>query len=162
MSAVPVKGRRPDGAAFVIAAFLAGFGGVLIWDSARIVNKGGYAGVGPGDFPRLVGLVLIGLAVWTVLAGLRGPIAEKAGHKPLPVLLILLGLALQLVLVRPLGFTVGSGLLFACTAAAFGYRKWHVMLPVGFALAFFVYVVFDRVLQLNLPHGPFETLILGS
>ncbi|MBC7478869.1 MAG: tripartite tricarboxylate transporter TctB family protein [Pseudorhodobacter sp.] len=110
----------------------------------------------------MVGFVLVGLAVWTVIAGLRGPLAEKEPHRALPVVLILLGLMLQLVLVKPLGFTVGSGLLFAFTAAAFGYRKWHVMVPVGLVLAFLVHVVFDRVLQLHLPHGPIETLILGA
>lgn len=77
----PMTKRRPDGAAFAIAAFLAGFGGLLIWDASRIVNKGGNAGVGPGDFPKVVGFVLVGLAVWTVIAGLRGPLAEKPGHR---------------------------------------------------------------------------------
>jgi len=162
MTPVNPKERRPDGAAFAIAAFLAGFGALLVWDSARIANTAGYAGIGPADFPRLIGICLLGLAVWTVIAGLRSTGEEKVDHRPLPVLLILLGLGLQLLLVRSLGFSVGSGLLFACTAAAFGYRKWWIMLPAGVGLAFFVYVVFDRLLQLNLPHGPFETLILGS
>ncbi len=155
--------RRPERAAFAIAAFLAAFGALLVWDSARIIDKGGYAGVGPADFPRVIGYGLIALAVWTVLAGLRGAISDGASeHRPAPILLILLGLALQLVLVRPLGFTVGSGLLFACTAAAFGNRRLAVILPAGLTAAFVVYVIFDRLLQLNLPAGPLENLVLGG
>lgn len=163
MTGPAAQKRRPDGAAFVIGAFLAGLGSLMIWDSARIVDKGGYAGIGPADFPRVIGYGLIALAVWTVITGLRAPLAEDtSGHKVAPILLILLGLLLQLVLVKPLGFTIGSGLLFACTAAAFGNRRWTVILPVGFVAAFVVYAIFDRLLQLNLPAGPLETLVLGG
>ncbi|MBC7478868.1 MAG: hypothetical protein H7317_12365 [Pseudorhodobacter sp.] len=45
--------RRPDGAAFAIAAFLAAFGGVVIWDASRIVNKGAAMPASvPATFPR--------------------------------------------------------------------------------------------------------------
>ena len=163
MNSTPVQGRRPERAAFVIAAMLAALGGLLVWDSSRIVNNAGYAGIGPGDVPWVIGMVLFGLAIATFISGLRGPIAAARPKQEIaPILLILLGLGLQLILLKPLGFTVASGLLFTCTAAAFGKRRLPLTLPVGLIFAFIVYALFDRILQLNLPAGPIETLLLGG
>lgn len=157
------SGRRPDGAAFVIAVLLAGLGGLLLWESGRIPNNAGYAGVGPGDVPWLVGLGLFGLAVWTLVAGFSGPVTDRPPpQQKAPVLWILAGLGLQLVLLKSLGFTIACGLLFACTATAFGKRNPMLTVPVGLVFAFCVYAVFDRVLQLKLPAGPVEMLFFGG
>lgn len=156
-------GRRPDGAAFVIATLLAGLGALLLWESGRIPDKAGYAGVGPGDVPWLVGIGLLGLAVWTLIAGLTGRVTEAPpAQEKAPVLWILAGLGLQLVLLKPLGFTIACGVLFACTATAFGKRNPMLTVPVGLVFAFCVYAVFDRILQLKLPAGPVETLLFGG
>jgi putative tricarboxylic transport membrane protein len=79
-----------------------------------------------------------------------------------PVLFILGGLALQLILLHPLGFSIASGLLFACTAAAFGKRNFALTIPIGVSFALVVYGVFDQLLKLNLPAGVPETLIFGG
>lgn len=163
MTGSATQGRRPDRAAFVIAPLLAALGALLIWDGGRIVNNAGYAGIGPGDVPRLIGMVLIVLAIATAISGLRGPMAADRPKQDFqPVLLILLGLGLQLILLKPLGFTVAAGILFTCTAAAFGKRRLPLTLPVGLVFAFIVYALFDRLLQLNLPAGPIETFLLGG
>ena len=52
-------GRRPDGAAFAIAAFLIAIGILMLWDGSRIPSKAGYSGVGAGDVPRLIGICLL-------------------------------------------------------------------------------------------------------
>lgn len=83
-------------------------------------------------------------------------------QQAVPVLLILAGLLLQLVLLHPLGFSIASGLLFACTAAAFGKRNFALTLPVGFLFALVIDGVFDQLLTLNLPAGVPETLIFGG
>jgi putative tricarboxylic transport membrane protein len=158
----PATGRRPDGAAFFIAAFLAALGGLLIWQGRSIPDKGGYAGVGSGDMPVFVGICLLGLALSHVYAGLRVGAPGVPRQHVLPVLFIIAGLALQLILLKPLGFSVASGLLFACTAAAFGKRNFAFSLPAGIAFALGVYGVFDRLLQLNLPGGFLENLIFGG
>lgn len=154
--------RRPDGAAFIIAAVLAIFGAVLIWQAGTIPDKGGYSGIGSGDVPMAIGWVLEALALGHVVTALRVGAAPRPRQQILPVLWIVGGLALQLVLLKPLGFSVASGLLFACTAAAFGKRRLHLTLPIGIGFAFAVYGVFDRLLQLNLPAGLLETLIYGG
>jgi putative tricarboxylic transport membrane protein len=156
------KEGRPDGAAFIIAAVLAAIGALLIWQGWAIPDKGGYAGVASGDAPMFIGAVLILLAGGHVVLGLRAQGAAVARQEALPVLLIVGGLALQLVLLKPVGFSVATGLLFACTAAAFGKRNVMLTLPVGVVFAFVVYGVFDRLLKLNLPAGLPETLIYGG
>lgn len=158
----PATGRRPDGAAFIIAAALAGLGTLLVWQGGTIPEKGGYAGVNSGDAPVFVGVCLWLLALAHVWKGLRHGATAIARQQPLPVLFIIGGLALQLVLLHPLGFSIASGLLFACTAAAFGKRNFAVSLPVGIAFALLVYGVFDRLLKLNLPAGFPENLIFGG
>jgi putative tricarboxylic transport membrane protein len=158
----PATGRRPDGAAFFIAALLAGIGTLMIWQGLIIPDKGGYAGIGSGDLPVFIGLCLWLLAAAHVWKGLRQAAPGIPRQQPVPVLFIAAGLLLQLILLHPLGFSIASGLLFACTAAAFGKRNFALTLPVGFVFAFVVYGVFDQLLKLNLPAGVPETLIFGG
>ena len=162
MTGQPGTGRRPDGAAFFIAALLAAFGAVLLWNAFTIPDKGGYAGIGPAAMPKLVGGMLLLLALVTLLQGLRTRIADVPRQNPVPLFLIGGGLAAQIATLHVLGFTIATGLLFAATAAAFGKRNVLLTLPVGLVLAFAVYGVFDRLLQLNLPGGVIETLVYGG
>ena len=157
----PAAGRRPDGAALVIAVGLGGLGALLIREGGLFPDRAGYAGVGPGGMPFAVGWGLVGLAAWTAVDALRGKPDARAPIEIAPILWILGGLALQIVLLRPAGFVAASGLLFACTAFAFGKRNLLLTVPVGLLFALLVYGVFDRVLQLNLPGGPLETLLFG-
>jgi len=155
-------GRRPDGAAFIIATLLAVFGSVLLWDASSIPDRGGYAGIGPAAMPKVVGWALIGLAAATVAGAFRGRLADVPRQNPLPLILIGGGLAAQIALLNVVGFALATGILFAATAAAFGKRNLLLTLPIGFALALVLYGVFDGILQLNLPGGPLETLIYGG
>ena len=150
--------RRRDWAALAIAAFLAVVAGVMLWDSARLADLGGYSGVGPATIPRVVAFCLLGHAVWTVAAGLRGDFPERPAQNPQPVLWIVAGLALQLMLLKPLGFSIATGVLFAFTARAFGKRNLAMTLPIGIVFAFAVWVVFSQLLMLHLPAGPLERL----
>lgn len=158
----PANGRRPDGAAFIIAAVLAGLGAVLIWQGTAIPDKGGYAGIGSGHAPVFVGICLWLLALAHVWSGLRHGRLRLPRQQPVPILFITGGLMLQLILLHPLGFSIASGLLFACTAAAFGKRSFAITVPIGITFALVVYGVFDQLLKLNLPAGLPETLIFGG
>jgi len=156
------KERRPNGAAFAIAAGLACLGGLLIWQGVVIPDKGGYAGIGSGAAPKAVGtgLMLLGLGhLWT---GRRSAVLHMTHQNWAAIGWIVTGLLLQLFLLKPLGFTIASALLFACTARAMGYQRLQIALPVGLVLAFGVYGVFDQLLKLNLPAGVLEQLIYGG
>jgi putative tricarboxylic transport membrane protein len=158
----PATGRRPDRAAFIVAGLLAGLGSLLVWQGFGIPDKGGYAGVGSGDLPVFIGICLWLLALAHVWQGFRHAAPGIPRQQPVPVLFIIGGLALQLILLHPLGFSIASGLLFACTAAAFDKRNFALTVPVGIGFALVVYGVFDQLLKLNLPAGIPETLIFGG
>lgn len=57
-----------------------------------------------------------------------------------------------------LGFVAGSTLLFSFTARAFGRRAFVADLALGFALATTIFLLFNKILTLALPMGPFERL----
>ncbi len=154
--------RRPDGAAFAIALTLAGFGLLLLWEGARLPDRGGYSGVGPDAAPRFIGGCLLVLSAWTALAAWRGEFDPRPRQKVVPLLWIVAGLVLQLALLNVAGFAIASGILFACTAAGFGLRRLVLTLPFGIGFALAVYGVFDGLLRLNLPAGPLEHLIFGG
>jgi putative tricarboxylic transport membrane protein len=151
--------RRPQGAAFIIAAGLAGLAALILFDAAGLKQDGGYAGVGPADVPRLIAYALLALAVMTVVTGLKGNLPRPPRQAPAPVLWILGGLGLQLVLLHVVGFVISGALLFGMTARGFGQRPLWKAVAVGLVLALVIYGVFDRLLQLNLPAGPLERLI---
>jgi putative tricarboxylic transport membrane protein len=69
------------------------------------------------------------------------------------------GLAAQMLLLKVAGFSIATGLLFAATARAFGRGPLWLTIPVGIVLAFVIWVIFARGLQLSLPAGPLERLI---
>ena len=154
--------RRPTRAAFAIAAGLAAIGALLIRESYVIPNKAGYAGVGSGDAPWLIGICLVLLAVATVGEGARGDIAPPPPQRLAPVAWIVGGALIQLVFVPILGFTLATGALFACAAAGFGEKRFHLSLRFGLGLSFAVYLIFGRLLQLSLPDGPLERLVFGG
>lgn len=154
--------RRPNRAAFIIAALLAVVGGVLLWQGFALPDKGGYAGMGSGGLPKFIGTGLLILSACHVYVGVSGGHEITAPGQMIPVLWVGAGLLLQLLLLKPLGFSIASGLLFAFTAAGFGRGRLFITLPIGVALALAIYGVFDQLLQLKLPAGLPETLLFGG
>jgi putative tricarboxylic transport membrane protein len=132
---------------------------MILTDAAGLKQDGGYAGVGPADVPRLIAYGLLVLAALTVVSGLKGDLPKPPRQAPAPVLWIMGGLVGQLALLHVAGFVVSGAILFGMTARGFGQKPLWRNLLVGFALAFVIYGVFDRLLKLNLPGGPIELLI---
>jgi putative tricarboxylic transport membrane protein len=153
---------RPHGAAFAIAAGLAALGGLLIWQGMIIPDKGGYAGIGSGAAPKAIGAGLILLALGHLYTGAKTAPLPTEHQNWRAIGWILAGLLAQLILLKPFGFTVASGILFACTAHAMGYPRGAVALGVGLVLALAVYGIFDGLLKLNLPADWIEHIIYGG
>lgn len=150
--------RRPDRAALVIAAALIALAAVIFWDMARIGEVASYARIGPTTVPNLIAGGLAILGVWTAVEAWRGDFPEREHQEIAPIVWIVGGLAGQMLLLKPLGFSIATGVLFAMTAAGFGKRKLWLTLPIGIAICFFVWVIFAKLLQLSLPSGPLEAL----
>ncbi|WP_374622558.1 tripartite tricarboxylate transporter TctB family protein [Devosia sp.] len=152
--------RRPDWAALVIAAGLGLLGVIVAWDASRLGTGGSYARIGPQTIPYVIAIGLGGLAVWTAIEAWRGDFPERDRQEFAPVAWIVGGLLAQLVLIRFVGFSLATGLLFAMTARGLGKVRLPLALLVGVLLSAAVWYVFARLLQLNLPAGPPERLLL--
>ena len=154
---LPTK-RRPDWAALIIAAGLMVIAVVIFYDMLHVRALANYAKIGPTTVPNIIAGGLVLLSIWTAVEAWRGDFPERERQEYGPVIWIVAGLAGQMLLLRPLGFSIATGVLFAATAAGFGRRKLWLSLPVGIVLSFVVWVIFAKLLQLALPAGPLEHL----
>lgn len=153
--------RRPDRAALLIAAALIIVGAVVAWDVSRIGGGGAYARIGPQTIPYLIAAFLVGLGLWTAIEAWRGDFPERESQELRPVLWIVGGLLIQLALIRFVGFSIATGLLFAAVARGFGERRLWLSVPAGIIIAALVWFAFARGLQLSLPAGPLEQALVS-
>ena len=151
--------RRPDRAALAIALGLAVVSIVMAWSTSTMSGAAGYARVGPATVPYVVAICLFALAVWTAIAAWRGEFPEREPQSLPPVFWIVGGLLAQMILLKPVGFSIGTGLLFAATARGFGRGPLWKTIPIGIVLSLAIWVLFAKGLQLSLPAGPIERLI---
>jgi len=151
-------GRRPDRAALVIAVVLAVVAGVIAWSTAGGTVGGGYARIGPTAFPYVIAAGLFGLALWTAIAAWRGDFPEREPQELGPLAWIVGGLVAQMLLLTTAGFSIATGILFAATARGLGRGPLWFTVPLGIVLAFVVWLIFAKLLQLSLPAGPLERL----
>jgi putative tricarboxylic transport membrane protein len=159
MSAPQIKERRPDGAALVIAAALALLSAVIFWQTKAMPVTAQYARVGPTTMPYLMSGFLAVLAVGHVLMAFRHGLPEREADRPAPMLWIIGGLVAQMLLLNPLGFSIATGLLFACAAKGFGRGPLWLTAPLGIGLSVVIYLIFGGLLNLSLPAGPLEQLL---
>jgi putative tricarboxylic transport membrane protein len=151
--------HRPDWAALAIAVLLGVAAVVIGWSTATMPGAANYARIGPTSFPYAIAAVLFVLAVWTAVAALRGEFPRREEQNIAPMVWIVSGLAAQMLLLKVAGFSIATGLLFAATARGFGRGPLWLTIPVGIVLAFIIWIIFARGLQLSLPAGPLERLI---
>lgn len=150
--------RRPDGAAFIIAAVLAVVAIIIFVSTNNMPAVAAYTAVGPRTVPYIVSICLFGLAIWTAFDAWRGKFPAREEQNVGPILWIIGGLTVQLLLIKTIGFSVATGLLFAATAKAFGRGPLWMTTLIGIVFSFVVWFVFAKGLQLTLPEGPIELL----
>lgn len=151
--------RGPDRAALVIAACLGIVAGVIAWQTAIMPGAVGYARIGPTAFPYAIAAVLFVLAIWTAVEAVRRDFPAREAQRIGPVVWIVGGLVAQMLLLKLAGFSVATGLLFAATARGFGRGPLWLTIPIGIVIAFAIWLIFAKGLQLSLPAGPVERLI---
>jgi putative tricarboxylic transport membrane protein len=144
-----------------------GFGLIGFWQAWAIPVSPLYAQVGPKVIPYGVAAGLTALGLGLVAAALRGGwshgIAELAGAGPpnrKALGLLAAGLAANLILIGPAGFSIAATAQFVLVAAAFGSRSMARDLLVALPLTLLVWFLFVRGLGVNIGAGLLEGIIL--
>lgn len=151
--------RRPDGAALVIAAILAGLAVIIFWQTSQMRLPPLQQRVGPTVFPYVIATGLVLLAIGTVVSAMRGSFPERSKDDYHAIFWIVGGLIGQILLLSTAGFSIATGVLFAFTARAFGRGPLWQTILIGSVFAFVVWFIFAKGLQLSLPAGPIENLL---
>ena len=159
----PESQRRPDWAALAIAVLLGVAAIVIGWSTATMPGAANYARIGPTivSLRDRRGAVRAGGVDGGCRAARRIPQSARS-RTSAPMVWIVGGLAAQMLLLKVAGFSIATGLLFAATARGFGRGPLWLTIPVGIVLAFIIWIIFARGLQLSLPAGPLERLILAE
>jgi putative tricarboxylic transport membrane protein len=164
MTDIPDRRSEPAGArlnasAVAMALAVMALGAFVAFDTFTSLTGPGYAEVGPGVFPLIVGAALLLAGLGLLLESLRGQwrvawVERDASAAPLRnVLLVAAALTLNVLLFAPLGFIVASAVLFTCVSAAFGSRRFVLDAAIGIGFAAAIYVIFVHGLGLQLPAG---------
>lgn len=135
---------------------------LLLAGTRQIQSTMMYKVVGPQAFPTIVSVGLLLLGALLTISVLRGDKAEPATEEDtdpdapvnhLNPVIIVGGFLLGALLLGPLGFVIGTSVMYVSVAYAFGERRWGWMLLVAVLLAVVSFEVFTRGLGLTLPPG---------
>ena len=139
---------------------IAALGLLVLAGALELPAGGGYAQVGPGVVPRIVGGVLLLLGAMllkeALTGGFRGVDEEAEVHLPMnwPAFAwVSGGILVYGLLVERAGFILASILLFVAVARSFGSRRWTSNALVGLAVGAFIFAFFNYGLGLQLPAG---------
>ena len=147
----------------LVGPFVLLLGGLALWQAAAIPASPIYAQVGPKAVPYAVagGLILLGGGL--TYAALRGGWSwrmEEVREAPPPNLralgLLGAGLAANLALIGPLGFSVAATAQFVLVAAAFGSCRPLRDLALALVLTLAVWFLFVEALGVNIGAGLLE------
>ena len=150
---------RPKGQIAVSIGVLV-LGTLVLAFGWELSTGGGYAQVGPGVVPRIVGagLVLLGALLLreALTGGFRGVDEEAEVHLPMDwksFAWVSAGILVYGLLVERAGFLIASTLLFMAVARGFASRRWVLNAFVGLAIAALIFAIFNYGLGLQLPPG---------
>ncbi|MBL6455452.1 tripartite tricarboxylate transporter TctB family protein [Belnapia sp. T6] len=159
-------GTGPD---LAVGGFVLLLGALALWQAAIIPTSPIYAQVGPKAVPFAVGAGLLALGAGLVASALRGgwsddleEVREAPPTNWRSLGLLLAGLAANLVLIGPFGFSIAASVQFVLVAAAFGSRHLLRDLVLALVLTLLVWFLFVEVLGVNIGAGVLEGLVLRA
>jgi putative tricarboxylic transport membrane protein len=133
---------------------------VILWQAWSIPVSPIYAKVGPTLVPLLSGFGLLLFGVALLVSALRGGWQTDEERAVTPDRLafgwVLAGLALNVLTIGPLGFTLASILLFVCVTKGFGSKNMPRDAAIGAAFALIAYLGFAKTLNINIGSGVIE------
>jgi len=138
--------------------FWAGFLFVLVGIAALVLgsryNLGTAARMGPGYFPRILGLLLIALGGVIALRGLRTQGIAIPAWRLRPTLVVLFSVVLFGLIVTYAGLALSTVILIVIASTASSEFRWKEALISGVLLAALAVGVFIVGLKLQLPIWP--------
>lgn len=108
--------------------------------------------VGPEIIPRLWIFLLVPLSLYILITGLKEKAIEQQGSI-LPVLRFIVLLAGYIGLMQLAGYFISTIIFLAAAMLMLGYRKYPVLICVSLFWTDITWLVFDKLLNLNLPGG---------
>ena len=157
--------NTPRGQVAVAGGVLA-IGALILAGSFYLPTGGGYAQVGPGVVPRVVGAGLVLLGVFLLREAIGGGFngVDEAAEAKLPMdwaafAWVSGGIIGYGLLVESAGFVIASTLLFILVARGFNSRRWLLNAVTGLVLAIIVFAIFNYGLGLTLPAGVIAPLL---
>jgi putative tricarboxylic transport membrane protein len=151
--------RRPAPAGRVNRALLGIAALGIFYGTSQQGGVAGYSPVGPKTVPYIIAIALAVLSVATAIEAWRGDFPAREEQNWPPMLWVIGGLAIQMLTMRTVGFSIATGILFAFAAKGFGRGPLWLTIPIGIVFSFIVWFVFARGLQLSLPSGWLERFV---
>ncbi|VTU39536.1 Tripartite tricarboxylate transporter TctB family protein [Variovorax sp. PBL-H6] len=136
----------------IFAAVIGVFGLLWIWKSTELTYLDYYA-PGPGFLPLWLGALLVVL-VLVFFWSHRGTEAPASPHHPARWWSIVIGLAVTVGLVEPLGFMVPVALYLLFLLKRVEQLPWRLSLLVAAGTSLAIFGVFHLWLSVPLPRGP--------
>ena len=143
--------RNPDLVGAVLIAVLA----LVVIAGGATTPDPGFGVVSPAVLPTLVGVLMLGSAVWLAIDALRGappPATEPIDRQPFTYTIV--STAAFLLAFVPLGFIISSTAFLVAQARILGSR--HLVRDAIASVLFIaaLYLLFVQGLTISLPKGP--------
>jgi putative tricarboxylic transport membrane protein len=138
----------------VVGSFFLFFLGIGAVIGAIRLHVGSPTEPQPGFFPFLGGLSLIVLSSIILLKGRIGQSQKKVvfGEIGRPALLLVVMIALVAVLDR-VGYVIGTFLASGLILRILNVKSWRVLILTSLCLSIGTYILFDKLLGIELPVG---------
>ncbi len=108
----------------------------------------------PGFFPFVGGLVVMVFSVIIVVQGWLGRTKRKTAFGELARPALLLGVLVLLVgILDRVGYVIGTFVASGLILRILGVRSWRVILITSLCLSIGTYILFDKLLGVDLPVG---------
>ena len=136
---------------------------VVFWQTQAIPVSPIYAKVGPTVMPTIAagGLALLSLAL--IVSAVRGGWQSEEERETRPdhmaLLWVVVGLALNVLLINRVGFTLASIVLFVCVTRGFGSRRILLNAAIAAVFALVAYFGFAKTLGINIGSGLVENAV---
>ncbi|MCF6473765.1 tripartite tricarboxylate transporter TctB family protein [Nonomuraea sp. MG754425] len=153
----PACDRRTALSSLIFGGLMLVAGPVMVVDARGLPDDG--SAMGPAATPFALGVLLGITGLWLLLRSWRELRAATRGtplrdYAVLRVTALAAALVAFALLLPVIGYVLGSAALFVGTALLLGGPHGWRLYASGWALAAFTFVIFDRVIGLTLPTGP--------